>query len=850
MFGFSWTVLAFVASAVPYGAAQVQTWPSSMDELEDIQQLNTGYRARGFSSFVTPCGFSAQGPGRITAAEWIRTAFHDMATANTFFGTGGIDASLLYELGGDNIGAAFNQSLFNFGQFYTSRSSLSDLIAMGVYTAVRACSGPVIPIRTGRIDATAAGPGGVPLPQNSLYTFEQQFLRMGFNTTEMIILTACGHTVGGVHSVNFPQIVPAGTAPNGYQIFDGTDAFDTKIATNYIAGSPEIVDPLDVGPSVAAGFDSDNLVFGADNNVTMQTLTDPTYFASTCQTLLQRLIEVVPTGVTLTNPIVQYDIKPNVLQLTLLAGGSQLTFTGEIRVRTTITPANQIKSVQLVYQDRTGGSNCGAAGCTISTAAVGTAAGFDDSYSFYGFSTTLPTSSSISAFNVLVTLTSGSTVTYNNNGIGYPVQDTIMLQSPQSCLTSTGALTVVAAVRNTVTTLPNLDVTQYVPRTNCCPTSTLPVPALQSTTVNMTQVGAAVGPYTLYTASFTLAAGDNDNSKVDVTVGSFGDTFKNTGDLGATCATLGSGSTSSSTTTTSSSIPPSSTTSTITTKPSTTSTTSTKSTTSSTTTTKPSSTTSPTSKPTTTTTSTTSSTSSTSSTKASSTTSSSTKASSSVSSSTSTSTSTSPPTATPSLNGYNYQGCYTDATDSRVLTGVSTSTGSMTWASCSAFCTGYNFFGVEYGSECYCGNAFVNPTSVAPATDCNMACTGNATEVCGAGARLNLFKAKTTVNPIHNVTIPGYIYEGCYTDSTKARVLVNNSMASGAMTVQQCSTFCAGFMYFGAEFSTQCFCGGKLAVSTTKVADGQCGYECSGNSTQFCGGAGLLSLYMKDTASN
>ena len=439
--------LACLATVLQYGrvlVAAVQTWPSSMDELEDIMFLNNGYRARGFAVEVTPCSFSSAGPGRIAAAEWLRTAFHDSATGSVFTGLGGIDASLMYELGGDNIGAAFNTTLTTYAPYLTSRSSLSDIIAMGVYTAVRSCGGLPVPIRTGRADATAAGPPGVPLPQNSLYTFEQQFIRTGFNTTEMIAVTACGHTIGGVHAVNFPQIVPVGSAPpNDYVLFDSTTAFDEKIASQYVAGTE--TDPLDAGACVASARCSDVRVFSADGNVTMTALANPATFQSTCQAMLQKMIEVVPAGTVLTDPIVAYDIKPDVLQLTLLDGGSSMTFSGEIRVRTTVRPASQIASVQLVYQDRTGGNACG--NCTISSSGVGTATGFDDGFAFYGFSAQIPTSSSISTFNVLITLVGGGTELHNNNGEGFPVQDTIMLQSPQSCLNSNG-LTVVAAVRD------------------------------------------------------------------------------------------------------------------------------------------------------------------------------------------------------------------------------------------------------------------------------------------------------------------------------------------------------------------------------------------------------------------
>ena len=188
----SLTVVVWLVSLLPSAMGAAFTYPSSIDELEDIMLLNTGYRARGFSAGVTPCSFSAQGPSRTASAEWLRTAFHDMATGNIYTGIGGLDASIVYELGwtksgvgGENIGQAFNTTLDSFAPYLSSRSSTSDLIAMGVYTSVRACGGPVVQVRTGRVDAKAGGPIGVPLPQNDIGTFQNQFLRTGFNTTEM-----------------------------------------------------------------------------------------------------------------------------------------------------------------------------------------------------------------------------------------------------------------------------------------------------------------------------------------------------------------------------------------------------------------------------------------------------------------------------------------------------------------------------------------------------------------------------------------------------------------------------------------------------------------------------------------
>ncbi|GME28877.1 putative wsc domain containing protein [Neofusicoccum parvum] len=521
--------LAWVAGTVysALTATAAPTWPSSQDELEDIMVLNTGHRARGFAVPVTPCSFSAQGAGRVQAAEWIRTAFHDMATGNTYTGVGGLDASIAYETrSGENVGPAFNTTLATYAPFLTSRSSMADLIALGVYTAVRACGGPVVPIRTGRVDARAAGAIGVPLPQNSLGTFTNQFDRTGFSVTEMISVVACGHTLGGVHAANNPEIVPVGSAEDDVVKFDTTDAFDNKVVTEYLSNATK--NALVVGPSTGNGRNSDARVFAADGNATVRAMADPDTFNSVCATMLQKMVDVVPRGITLTDPISVYDVKPSGLQLTLLGGGESINFSGDIRVRTTERAASSIASVKLVYKDRDGADSCG--DCSLDTESSGSASGFDDSFEFYGFSTSIPSESSISSFNVLITLTSGETELHDNNGSGFAVQDGVIFQSPQSCLSGT-AMTVTAAVRNTES-IPTLNVTLKVPNSR----SVLPV--LSASTVAMTKQ-SSIGPYDLYSASYTLTSAQLETTRFDVKLSSgAADSFKNSADLSDTCVDL------------------------------------------------------------------------------------------------------------------------------------------------------------------------------------------------------------------------------------------------------------------------------------------------------------------------
>lgn len=61
--------------------------------------------------------------------------------------------------------------------------------------------------------------------------------------------------------------------------------------------------------------------------------------------------------------------------------------------------------------------------------------------------------------------------------------------------------------------------------------------------------------------------------------------------------------------------------------------------------------------------------------------------------------------------GYSLVGCVAEAPNGRLLTGKSmASTSNMTIGACTAFCaqSNYEYAGVEYGQECYCGSLFSN----------------------------------------------------------------------------------------------------------------------------------------------
>ncbi|KAI3601356.1 wsc domain containing protein [Moniliophthora roreri] len=398
------------------------TWPSpQIDELEDIIYLQSGYQRRGFRDGILGCTFVPAGSkDRQASSEWLRTAFHDMITHDKAAGTGGLDASLMYELDRpENQGVVgLNDTFGFFFSFHNSRASMADLVAIGVYASVRECGGPVVPIRGGRIDAHEAGPAGVPEPKTDLETTTARFATAGFTTEDMIAMVACGHTLGGVHGNNHPEVTGNNSAANFPKFDSTTFKFDNNVVTEYLQGNT--TNPLVVGPDE---MNSDKRVFSADKNVTMQSLADPSTFRTSCASILERMINTVPASVTLTDVITPIDIKPSALQV-YLANATAIHLEGAIRVR--ITERTPPDSVSMPYIDHNGNS-CDT--CTISTRPAifqgGSGTGYDDSFKFYEFSTSLPIETSISTFNVAF-----AGENHDNSGGGFPIR-TEILHQPQ-----------------------------------------------------------------------------------------------------------------------------------------------------------------------------------------------------------------------------------------------------------------------------------------------------------------------------------------------------------------------------------------------------------------------------------
>ncbi|TLD08976.1 uncharacterized protein PgNI_07167 [Pyricularia grisea] len=94
------------------------------------------------------------------------------------------------------------------------------------------------------------------------------------------------------------------------------------------------------------------------------------------------------------------------------------------------------------------------------------------------------------------------------------------------------------------------------------------------------------------------------------------------------------------------------------------------------------------------------------------------------------------------VGSFAYQGCYTENTGAgRALNAKSYFDDVMTLEACASQCSGFTYFGVEYGRECYCSNG-LNGDSRLDTTSgaCNFLCPGDKSTFCGAGNRISLYK--------------------------------------------------------------------------------------------------------------
>lgn len=85
-------------------------------------------------------------------------------------------------------------------------------------------------------------------------------------------------------------------------------------------------------------------------------------------------------------------------------------------------------------------------------------------------------------------------------------------------------------------------------------------------------------------------------------------------------------------------------------------------------------------------------------------------------------------------------GCYSDSTIARTLD-TSLNIAGNTVEKCQAECMagGFIYAGMEFGSQCFCGNAILNDGAPIAASSCNRPCPGDSAAICGGSNALSLY---------------------------------------------------------------------------------------------------------------
>ncbi|KAG8814910.1 hypothetical protein FRC19_001415, partial [Serendipita sp. 401] len=250
-------------------------------------------------------------------------------------------------------------------------------------------------------------------------------------------------------------------------------------------------------------------------------------------------------------------------------------------------------------------------------------------------------------------------------------------------------------------------------------------------------------------------------------------------------------------------------------------------------------------------------------------------------------------------NGFADPQCWHDSAGSRILASHPSPeipSDQMTVQKCIDGCAaaGYSSAGLEFGKECYCGNASNPLADSAELGECNMPCLGDATKYCGGANRLLLYHNPNNDEP--QPTPKGSwnpAQDGCWTDSVHDRALQKfiggyddltpakcQSLCENAgfnlagveyarecckrllkqspappisydlMTVQKCIDGCAaaGFSSAGVEYGGECYCDNVTYPPGQSQDMSECNMACTGDASEICGGPDRILIYYKPDA--
>eukprot|EP01052_Picozoa_sp_SAG31_P046347 SAG31_NODE_8827_length_1380_cov_1.810304_2_plen_223_part_01 len=160
---------------------------------------------------------------------------------------------------------------------------------------------------------------------------------------------------------------------------------------------------------------------------------------------------------------------------------------------------------------------------------------------------------------------------------------------------------------------------------------------------------------------------------------------------------------------------------------------------------------------------------------------------------------------------FEYVGCYVDAAERTMNSGNEAdanedgafgSLGALaTPHMCADMCAGFQYFGLQYANQCFCGNEY-DSGGEADSSDCNMACTGDDTIMCGGSWRNSVYHITGEVDLDVLQTAVTYSYVGCYVDSNDRDLSARANNMGQQASPRMCAELCVGYDYYGLQAGT------------------------------------------------
>ncbi|KAJ3755049.1 WSC domain-containing protein [Lentinula raphanica] len=174
----------------------------------------------------------------------------------------------------------------------------------------------------------------------------------------------------------------------------------------------------------------------------------------------------------------------------------------------------------------------------------------------------------------------------------------------------------------------------------------------------------------------------------------------------------------------------------------------------------------------------------------------------------------------------------------------------MTLETCVAFCNSVDFIfaGVEFANEILnfqdCDSTIQIPSVPSDLADCDLACSGNSSELCGGSDNILIYTNGQPA-PVIIQDVGEWTYAGCFTDSVAMRTLSIGIDVPAGVVAASCTAACQteNFSVAGLENGQECWCGNALGNSSIHVGDDDCRNVCISDHSEYCGAPDRLAVY-------